>query len=65
MPIPVTHEPVSNPNENIAKGAEFYATNCQVCHGDLTGLGGGQEHLPITSMAIRGTTLMLISKTGS
>ena len=39
-PIPVTHEPASTPQKNIAQGADFYATNCQVCHGDLRGLGG-------------------------
>ncbi len=46
-PIPLTQpaptvraEPVSNLNGNIGKGADFYATNCQVCHGDLRGLGG-------------------------
>ncbi len=33
-------DPASNPNENIAKGASLYATNCQVCHGDLSGGGG-------------------------
>ena len=46
-PIPVTQpattvraEPVNKQNENIARGADFYATNCQVCHGDLSGAGG-------------------------
>ncbi len=46
-PIPVTQpaptaraEPASNPNENNAKGADFYTINCQVCHGDLRGPGG-------------------------
>ncbi len=41
QPVPtVRAEPASNPNENIAKGGDLYATNCQVCHGDLRGPGG-------------------------
>ncbi len=36
-PIPVT-QPA--PDANIAKGADLYAINCQVCHGDLRGPGG-------------------------
>ena len=41
QPAPVARaEPATNPNNNIAKGADVYATNCQVCHGDLRGLGG-------------------------
>ncbi len=41
QPAPTARaEPASNPNENIAKGADLYATNCQMCHGDLQGPGG-------------------------
>ena len=36
----VRAEPASNPSENVAKGADLYVTNCQVCHGDLRGPGG-------------------------
>ena len=46
-PIPVIQptltvgvETATNPNQNLAIGADLYATNCQVCHGDLRGSGG-------------------------
>ena len=33
-------EPTSSPSENFIEGADLYAANCQVCHGDSNGLGG-------------------------
>ena len=33
-------EPPSSANEVLTSGAELYATNCQVCHGDSKGIGG-------------------------
>ena len=39
-PLPVTQPVVRAAPENIAEGADLYATSCQVCHGDLRGQGG-------------------------
>ena len=33
-------EPQSSANEVFTLGAELYAANCQVCHGDSNGIGG-------------------------
>ena len=33
-------EPSSSSNEVLTTGAEIYAANCQVCHGDSNGIGG-------------------------
>ncbi len=33
-------EPTSSPSENFIEGADLYAANCQVCHGDSNGAGG-------------------------
>ena len=33
-------EPTSSPSENFIEGADLYAANCQVCHGDSNGIGG-------------------------
>ena len=33
-------EPPSSANEVFTLGAELYAANCQVCHGDRNGTGG-------------------------
>ena len=41
QPAPTTLvEPAINLDEKFVKGADLYATNCQVCHGDLGGPGG-------------------------
>ena len=38
--VDVTVEPTSNQSENFIEGADLYAANCQVCHGDSNGIGG-------------------------
>ena len=43
QPTPTVEAPVEPPssaNEVLNSGAELYAANCQVCHGDSKGIGG-------------------------